>query len=66
MLLYYFPVLTFPMIGKNSYIVDDHIIYALILIYFASIRAGRYIGLDSWCANLPICKRYPVLHKVWG
>lgn len=66
MLLYYFPVLTFPMIGINSYIIDNHIIYASVLAYFASIRAGRFWGLDTWCANLPICKKYPPLHQLWG
>lgn len=66
MLLYYFPVLTFPYIGQNSYIVDDHIIYALVLLYFAAVRAGRYWGLENWCANLPICRNFPGLHRWWG
>src|SRR3989344_8616964 len=29
MLLYYFPVLDFPYIGKTAYLVDEHIVYAL-------------------------------------
>lgn len=29
MLLYYFPVLEFPYISKHSFIVDEHIVYAL-------------------------------------
>src|SRR3989344_1249606 len=32
MILYYFPVLTFPYIGQNSFLVDEHIIYALALL----------------------------------
>lgn len=47
MLLYYFPVLQFPIIPPHSYIVDDHIIYALVLIYFSVVRAGRIFGFDS-------------------
>ncbi|MEK7630986.1 MAG: DoxX family membrane protein [Patescibacteria group bacterium] len=47
MLLYYFPILSFPMVGEYSYIVDDHIIYALVLVFFAAVRAGRVWGLDS-------------------
>lgn len=47
MLLYYFPILSFPYAGEYSYIVDDHIIYALVLIFFAAVRAGRMWGLDS-------------------
>ena len=29
MILYYFPGLKFPMIGEHSFLVDDHIIYAV-------------------------------------
>lgn len=48
MMLYYFPVLQFPYPSANSYIIDDHIIYALILLFFAAIKAGRVFGLDSF------------------
>jgi len=47
MLLYYFPVLSFPYVGEHSYIVDDHIIYALLLVFFAAARVGRIWGLDK-------------------
>ena len=47
MLLYYFPILQFPYPNANSYIVDEHIIYALILLFFAALRAGRIMGFDS-------------------
>lgn len=46
MLLYYFPVLEFPRIAPHSYIIDDHIIYALVLIFLSVMRAGRDWGLD--------------------
>src|SRR3989344_1596568 len=65
MLFYYFPVLEFPYV-EHGFLVDEHIIYASILAFFAATKAGRYYGLDNWCANLPICKRYPRLHKIWG
>ena len=65
MLLYYFPILEFPQV-EHGFIVDEHIIYAATLAFFAAVRAGRYYGLDNWCANLPICRRYPRLHKIWG
>src|SRR3989344_6362821 len=61
MLLYYFPVLEFPEVA-HGFIVDEHIVYAAVLAFFAAVRAGRYYGLDNWCANLPICRRYPRLH----
>ena len=47
MLLYYIPILDFPYAGEHSYIVDEHIIYILVLLYFASVNAGRVLGLDG-------------------
>ena len=64
MLLYYFPVLQFPYPNPHSFIVDEHIIYAFILIFLAAIRAGRAWGLENWCANLPICRRFPH-YRAW-
>ena len=46
MLLYYFPILQFPYPNPHSYIVDEHIIYALVLIYLALARAGTVWGLE--------------------
>lgn len=66
MVLYYFPVLNFPKIGTTAYLVDEHVVYALALLVFASARAGRTWGLDPWCANLPFCKKYPKLHAWLG
>ncbi|OGF90157.1 hypothetical protein A3I27_00610 [Candidatus Giovannonibacteria bacterium RIFCSPLOWO2_02_FULL_43_11b] len=47
MALYYFAVLQFPKIGANSYIVDDHVIYALALLVLFAMRAGRAYGLEG-------------------
>src|SRR3989344_2031756 len=65
MLLYYVP-LGFPYPNPHSYIVDEHIIYLAILLYFATIRAGRVWGLENWCSNLPICSQYPKLRNWLG
>ncbi len=64
MLLYYFPVLTFPTIGKTGFIVDEHIVYALVFLFFASAYAGRAYGLEKWCSGLPICSKFPKL-RAW-
>ena len=65
MLFYYFPILEFPYAGEHSYIVDDHIIYALVLALFAVVRAGRYYGLEEWFEGT-FLKRLPKLQKFWG
>lgn len=61
MLLYYVPILEFPYIGKNAFLVDEHIVYALALLVLGSLRDGRIWGLETWCSRLPICARYPRL-----
>ena len=66
MLLYYLPILDFPYPNPYSYLVDEHIIYALVLLLFASLRAGRVWGLENWCSNLPICSKFPRLRKWLG
>lgn len=48
MLLYYFVILDFPHPNAFTYIVDEHIIYALVLLYFAVARVGRVWGLDKY------------------
>ncbi|HTK60160.1 MAG TPA: DoxX family protein [Candidatus Baltobacteraceae bacterium] len=64
MTMYYFPALQFPKIGANSYLVDEHIVYALVLLFFAAVKAGRWYGLEERCAKLPICAKYPRL-RAW-
>ena len=66
MLLYYFPALNFPYPNAHSFLVDEHIIYSLILVYFAVVGAGRYWGLDNWCSRLPICAHFPRLRALFG
>ncbi len=66
MMLYYFPILDFPYPNPHSYLVDEHIIYALVLLAFAGLRAGRVWGLENWCQNLPICRKFPRLRALLG
>lgn len=66
MLLLYFPILKFPYPNAHSFIVDEHIIYGLVLIFFAAIRAGRVYGLDAWCARLPWCAQHPRVRDILG
>ncbi len=65
MLLYYL-ALGFPYPNEHALIVDEHIIYACTLLYLAAIQAGRVYGLDAWCSQLPICKRFPKFRNILG
>ena len=47
MLLYYFPELNFPYVGEHSFLVDEHIIYALVLLTLYSTNAGSYLGFQG-------------------
>lgn len=48
MLLYWTAHMDFPYIENvNSYLVDYHIIYALVLAYLIAKRAGHVFGLDA-------------------
>src|SRR3989344_3215943 len=59
MLLYYFVILDFPHPNAFSYIVDEHVIFTLVLLLFANLRAGRVWGLENWCSNLLVCSQFP-------
>lgn len=43
MLLYYIPILHFPYVGTGttSFLVDQHIIFILVLLFLGEVRAGR-------------------------
>lgn len=66
MMLMYYLALDFPYPNTHSLIVDEHIIYASALLLLASLRAGRAWGLENWCSNLPICRKYPKLRELLG
>jgi thiosulfate dehydrogenase [quinone] large subunit len=51
MFLYYLPTLNFPLAGEHSYIVDDHVIYIFVLLFFTAVSAGRYYGIDKIIQN---------------
>ena len=61
MFLFYLPILNFPMVGANSYLVDQHIIYMAALLLLASCRAGHVWGIEGWLASHPFFARHPKL-----
>ena len=62
MVFYYFA--SFP--AEHSYVVEDHFIFALVLLVLAAVGAGRVWGLDSWVENSSLVKSNPWLLKLLG
>jgi thiosulfate dehydrogenase (quinone) large subunit len=46
---------------ENNPFLDDHLIYALVLVLLATANAGRTLGLGRWWASLSLVRRHPVL-----
>ena len=51
MVLYYF-VLPFPRPNAHSFIVDEHIVYAITLLLLGALQAGKYFGLGARSSRL--------------
>ena len=46
---------------ENNPFMDDHLIYAMVLIGLAAVRAGDVWGLGKQWANTGMVRRYPIL-----
>lgn len=57
-ILYYLPRLDFPMAGPHEFIVEYHLVYALVTVYLITIGAGRVFGLDGWLEGNARVKAY--------
>lgn len=65
LMLYYFPRLDFPYVVSPTYfIVEYHLVYALLLVYLGAIRAGRIGGLENWIASFEPFRSHPRL-RAW-
>ena len=42
---------------EHNPVIDDHIIYALLLIFLAQVPSGQWWGLGKWWSNLEIVKK---------
>lgn len=63
--LYYFPRLQFPFVdGPNNFIVEYHLVYAVVLVYLGAIHAGRIWGLEDWVKHWTFVERSPVLTRL--
>ena len=66
MILYYFPILVFPKVGANAFIIDEHIVYILVLLSLAAFRAGTAWGLESWIVRSSFFSKHPSLKKYYN
>ncbi len=66
LMAFYYMALPFPYPNPQSFIVDEHVIYALTMVYLGVVRGGRVYGLENWCSKLPICSKFPKLRKLIG
>ena len=46
---------------ENNPFMDDHIVYALVLLLLAELGAGRWFGLGGWWERQTVVARHPVL-----
>lgn len=46
---------------ENNPIIDEHIIYLMVLLGIAFVRPGRWLGLGNWWSGLPFVRRFPML-----
>lgn len=56
MALYYIPILAFPMVGAHSFLVDEHVIYALALLWLGVSPDARQWSLAASTKRLPFAK----------
>ena len=52
MLIYWMAHMDFPYISDtNNFLVDEHIVYALVLGLMIAVHAGHVAGLDAWASG---------------
>jgi thiosulfate dehydrogenase [quinone] large subunit len=51
---------------ENGIVIDDHVVYALILFGLGAFGAGRIAGLDAYLEEIDLVERYPKLRYLLG
>ena len=46
---------------ENNPFMDDHLIYAILLVGLALVKAGDTLGLGRWWSETRLVKRFPIL-----
>ena len=62
MILYWMAHMDFPFItNTNNFLVDEHIVYALVLGLLIVKHAGHVWGLDEWASHKPVVEKNKIL-----
>lgn len=51
---------------ENGIVIDDHVVYALLLFGLGAFGAGRIFGLDEYLEAVGVVNRYPALRYFLG
>lgn len=67
MITYYFAHMKFPYIEENvNFLIDYHLVYAVVIVYLIAHRAGHVWGLDGLVERLRWTEQYPALRPLVG
>lgn len=67
MLVYWTAHMDFPYIeNHNNFLLDYHLVYAGVLVYLMTKRAGHACGLDAWAEKLPFVTEHPKLRPLFA
>jgi thiosulfate dehydrogenase [quinone] large subunit len=65
LLMYWTAHMDWPFIeNRNNFIVDYHIVYAVLCVYLIVKRAGHVWGLDAWAEKLPFFQEHTALRPL--
>jgi thiosulfate dehydrogenase [quinone] large subunit len=65
LLMYWMAHMDFPYVeSTNNFIVDYHIVYAVVLAFLIARRAGHVLGLDGWAERLSFVRTHPRLRPL--
>ena len=63
MMIFYW-LAAFPL--ENAWLIDDHVVYVLLLFGLGAFGAGRIMGLDSWIESWDLVEQNPWLKLFLG
>jgi thiosulfate dehydrogenase [quinone] large subunit len=65
MFIYWTAHMDFPYISNTlSFLVDEHVVYAVVLAFLFVEKAGHILGLDTWAENLNFFRQHPNLRPL--